>query len=693
MENVVELLESEIDKVENMDLDVTKEGNKVTITITKKDGTEKSVQISDGEKGDKGDDYVITQEDYQEIADIVKNQINIPTKTSDLTNDSGFITKLVNDLSNYYLKSETYTKTEVHNLIGQIGSIQFQVVNELPLTGNSSYIYLVPSSNPTTQNIKDEYIWDNNAWEQIGSTQIDLTGYATENWVNSQISNFLTSTQIQNLINASLDGYVQDSNYVHTDNNYTSAEKTKLANLEEENEALYNDHPDITATGTNVTLNGTGDFKMKVSIGGNNTQGDLPNEYQEVEYIESSGTQYIDTGFIPDYTNGYQIEVDFAPNKLGYRYSMLSGYDEQNALCLEITTSNQGRIYCYNGAVGVYIGTVTTQKNTFRVKFKNSVFTYSVNDSSNSTSYSSAATVNESLYMFMDRQLRYSTFSQPLKIYTCKLYNNDVLVRNFIPCYRKSDNEIGLYDLVSNTFFTNAGTGNFAKGSDIYPTINSSKEIKIVDGEYQIEITNSDNTLSQSAIVDTSTNPLYSQEDYYYKNNGEWYAYNEYIKITLTSNLNWGTSNSGNWYFFNDMRQNLAKDVNSNVYSNYFNKGNWSVTPVENIICLGNGYDGMVGISATTFATVNDLKTFLDNNNVYAIVKLRTPTITQITNINLINSLEILSNMKSYYNLTNINQTHENEQCDANIIVNAKKSLKVMQNEIDSIESRLSILE
>ena len=83
----------------------------------------------------------------------------------------------------------------------------------------------------------------------------------------------------------------------------------------------------------------------------------------------------------------------------------------------------------------------------------------------------------------------------------------------------------------------------------------------------------------------------------------------------------------------------------------------------------------------------------MDNNNVYAIVKLRTPTITKITNINLINSLEILSNMKSYYNLTNINQTHENEQCDANIIVNAKKSLKVMQNEIDSIESRLSVLE
>ncbi len=43
--------------------------------------------------------------------------IAVPTKTSDLTNDSGFITNSVNDLTNYYQKSETYTKTEVDGLI------------------------------------------------------------------------------------------------------------------------------------------------------------------------------------------------------------------------------------------------------------------------------------------------------------------------------------------------------------------------------------------------------------------------------------------------------------------------------------------------------------------------------------------------------------------------------------------------
>ena len=128
---------------------------------------------------------------------------------SEIPDVSNFITNSVNNLLNYYLKSETYTKQEVNNLIGQIATLQFQVVATLPQTGDSKYIYLVPSSNPKTQNVKDEYIWVNNAWEQIGSTQVDLTGYATESWVNTQISGFLTQSQIQALINTALSGYTE----------------------------------------------------------------------------------------------------------------------------------------------------------------------------------------------------------------------------------------------------------------------------------------------------------------------------------------------------------------------------------------------------------------------------------------------------------------------------------------------------
>ena len=48
-----------------------------------------------------------------------------------------------------------------------------------------------------------------------------------------------------------------------------------------------------------------------------------------------------------------------------------------------------------------------------------------------------------------------------------KIWNNDSLVRDFVPCYRKSDSVIGLYDLVSQTFFINQGSGSFIKGGDV----------------------------------------------------------------------------------------------------------------------------------------------------------------------------------------------------------------------------------
>ena len=50
----------------------------------------------------------------------------------------------------------------------------------------------------------------------------------------------------------------------------------------------------------------------------------------------------------------------------------------------------------------------------------------------------------------------------------CKIYNSDVLVRNFIPCYRKSDSVAGMYDTVNGVFYTNQGTGSFVVGNNVY---------------------------------------------------------------------------------------------------------------------------------------------------------------------------------------------------------------------------------
>lgn len=102
-----------------------------------------------------------------------------PTKVSEFTNDAGFITKSVTDLANYYTKANTYTKTEVTALIGDIKSVEIVKVATLPATGESNKIYLVPANPASATNNYVEYIWvtADSKFEPIGDTKIDLSGY------------------------------------------------------------------------------------------------------------------------------------------------------------------------------------------------------------------------------------------------------------------------------------------------------------------------------------------------------------------------------------------------------------------------------------------------------------------------------------------------------------------------------------
>jgi hypothetical protein len=94
------------------------------------------------------------------------------------TNPSGFITNVVNDLTNYYLKSETYTKLEVQQLIASIPQFRVLVVQSLPQEGEPMVLYLVPKEGETPD-VYNEYIWieDDEDYELIGNTAIDLTDY------------------------------------------------------------------------------------------------------------------------------------------------------------------------------------------------------------------------------------------------------------------------------------------------------------------------------------------------------------------------------------------------------------------------------------------------------------------------------------------------------------------------------------
>lgn len=98
---------------------------------------------------------------------------NKPTKLSQFTNDKNFIDSTVDNLTNYY------KKTEVTTLIGDIKTISIQKVEQLPTTGQSNVIYLVPANPSDESNHYIEYIWiaADNVFEPIGDTKIDLSNY------------------------------------------------------------------------------------------------------------------------------------------------------------------------------------------------------------------------------------------------------------------------------------------------------------------------------------------------------------------------------------------------------------------------------------------------------------------------------------------------------------------------------------
>lgn len=244
------------------------------------------------------------------------NKPTIPTKTSDLENDSGFITNTVNDLTNYYLKSETYTQTEVNNLIGQIKTISIEVVDTLPTTGEDNKIYLVPKEG-STGDVYNEYIWVNDAWELIGSTQVDLTGYATQDWVNNQIQNFLTESQVTEIVNNSLTNY-----YTKTET-YSKTEVNDLLS----NKANTSDIP--TKTG-DLTNNGDGTTGSKYI-----TNSDLNTELENKQDKITGGATTIVTDDLTvnralvSNANGKVAVSDTTSTELGYLSGARSNLQSQ----------------------------------------------------------------------------------------------------------------------------------------------------------------------------------------------------------------------------------------------------------------------------------------------------------------------------------------------------------------------------
>lgn len=87
-----------------------------------------------------------------------------------------------------------FVGTAIANALAEITGIKFEIVQTLPTTGENGTIYLV-SHGGTGTNIYDEYVYVNNAWEKIGSTDIDLSGYVQKSELVS-----ITNAEIDTIV-------------------------------------------------------------------------------------------------------------------------------------------------------------------------------------------------------------------------------------------------------------------------------------------------------------------------------------------------------------------------------------------------------------------------------------------------------------------------------------------------------------
>lgn len=122
--------------------------------------------------------------------------ISVPTKVSQLTNDSGFQTSTqVNSIvTGKGYQTQSQVQSLINSAVGNITSIRYEKVTSLPATGSNGVIYLVAHSHGT-QDIYDEYIWlaETKTYEKIGNTDIDLSAYVKKSELTAITTNDLNT--------------------------------------------------------------------------------------------------------------------------------------------------------------------------------------------------------------------------------------------------------------------------------------------------------------------------------------------------------------------------------------------------------------------------------------------------------------------------------------------------------------------
>ena len=194
--------------------------------------------------------------------------------------------------------------------------------------------------------------------------------------------------------------------------------------------------------------------------------------YTQLEYIESTGGQYIDSGFVITNQNFnlLRIEIDAVLDVDGENTQWeLNGTAGGSPYC-GLGISNTGLLSYGAGdrirTTSVSIATKKTERHLYVMDYKNKALYIDGEKIANcSITDLTSKSFSKNFYLFASNSSNEAIYNKQIRKYSIKIYVNDELARNYIPVLRDVDGKVGMYDLVEKKFYVNFGTGSFIAGN------------------------------------------------------------------------------------------------------------------------------------------------------------------------------------------------------------------------------------
>jgi hypothetical protein len=202
----------------------------------------------------------------------------------------------------------------------------------------------------------------------------------------------------------------------------------------------------------------------------------IPGEYQEVEYVQAAANvgAYINLGFAFDTAATVKIGLYFGNDVATAAYPFGAAESSGKYRCM-ISAPHDGGAYMYGyGSTGSTYQPVRAKGtknavNEIEYAIKSGKISMSVKPSGSSYSNTTVSyTMSSNLYLFAQNYNGSARWGGQRRISYFQYYDKtDTLICDLVPCYRKSDGVIGLYDVVRKLFLTNVGSGSFTKGGNV----------------------------------------------------------------------------------------------------------------------------------------------------------------------------------------------------------------------------------